>query len=43
LKVKEREKEEEALHIEDTKKLVTEIELPRIVLYIMASRNNRRS
>jgi hypothetical protein len=42
LKVKEREKEEEAMHIEDTKRLVTEeIEMLKVVLYLV-NRNREK-
>jgi hypothetical protein len=39
LKAKEREKEE-AMHIDDTQRLVTEIEMLKVVLYLVASRKN---
>jgi hypothetical protein len=35
LRLKERENEEEATHIEDTQRLVTEIEMLKVVLYLM--------
>jgi hypothetical protein len=35
LKAKEREKEEEAMHMEDTQRLVTEIEMLKVVLYLV--------
>jgi hypothetical protein len=35
LKVKRRQKEEEAMHIEDTQRLVTEIEILKVVLYLV--------
>ena len=35
LKVKRRQKEEEAMHIEDTQRLVTEIEMLKVVLYLV--------
>jgi methyl coenzyme M reductase beta subunit len=41
LKVKERQKEE-AMHIEDTQWLVTEIEMLKVVLHLVVSRNRRR-
>jgi hypothetical protein len=41
LQVKERQKEEEAMHIEDTQRLVTEIEMLKVVLYLVC-RNRRR-
>jgi hypothetical protein len=41
LKKKERAKEE-AMHMEDTQRLVTEIEMLKVVLYLVC-RNNRRS
>lgn len=37
LKAKEREKEE-AMHIDDTQRLVTEIEMLKVVLYLVVSR-----
>jgi hypothetical protein len=36
LQVKRRHKEEEAMHIEDTGKLVTEIEMFKVVLYLVS-------
>ena len=36
LQVKERQKEEEAMHIEDTQRLVTEIEMLKVVLYLVS-------
>jgi hypothetical protein len=41
LKVKEREKHQEAIHIEDTQRLVTEIEMLKVVLYLV-SRSRRK-
>jgi hypothetical protein len=41
LKTKERQKEE-AMYMEDTQRLVTEIEMLKVVLYLVC-RNNRRS
>jgi hypothetical protein len=41
LKIKERQKDE-AMHIEDTQTLVTEIEMLKVVLHLVC-RNNRRS
>jgi demethoxyubiquinone hydroxylase (CLK1/Coq7/Cat5 family) len=41
LKVKERQKDE-AMYMEDTQRLVTEIEMLKVVLYLVC-RNNRRS
>jgi hypothetical protein len=35
LKVKARQKEGEAMHIEDTQRLVTEIEMLKVVLYLV--------
>ena len=35
LQVKQRQKEEEAMHIEDTEKLVTEIEMIKVVWYLV--------
>jgi hypothetical protein len=40
LKVKQRQKEE-AMHIEDTQRLVTEIEMLKVVLYLV-NRNHRQ-
>ena len=40
LKSKRRQKEEEAMHIEDTERLVTEIEKLKVVLFLV--RRNRR-
>jgi hypothetical protein len=42
LKLKEREKEEKAMDIKDVERLVTEIEMLRVVLYLVC-RNNRRN
>jgi hypothetical protein len=42
LKLKEREKEEKAMDIKDIERLVTEIEMLRVVLYLVC-RNNRRN
>jgi hypothetical protein len=39
LKVKKRQKEEEAMYFEDTERLVTEIEMLKVVLYLVC-RNN---
>jgi hypothetical protein len=41
LKIKQRQNEE-ARHIEETQRLVTEIEMLKVVLYLV-DRNNRRS
>jgi hypothetical protein len=41
LKVKQRQKEEEAMHFEDTERLVTEIEMLKVVLFLVC-RNRRR-
>jgi hypothetical protein len=41
LQVKQRQREE-AMHIEDTQRLVTEIEMLKLVLYLVVSRNRRR-
>jgi hypothetical protein len=38
LDVKRRQKEEEAMHIEDTQRLVTEIEMLKVVLYLVSSK-----
>jgi hypothetical protein len=40
LQVKRRQKEE-AMHIEDTRRLVTEIEMLKVVLHLVVSRNKR--
>jgi hypothetical protein len=40
LRLKERQKEE-AMHMDDTQRLVTEIEMLKVVLYLVC-RNNRR-
>jgi hypothetical protein len=42
LKLKERQNEQEATHIEDTQRLVTEIEMLMVVSYLV-SRNRRKS
>jgi hypothetical protein len=36
LKLKEKQNEQEATHIEDTQRLVTEIEMLRVVLYLVS-------
>src|SRR5919106_1891262 len=41
LKVKQRQKEE-AMHIEDTQRLVTEIEMLKVVLYLVCRKQQRR-
>jgi hypothetical protein len=41
LKIKQRQKEE-ADHIDDTQRLVTEIEMLKVVLHLVVSRNKRR-
>ena len=41
LKVKTRQKEE-AMHIEDTQRLVTEIEMLKVVLYLVCRNRSRR-
>jgi hypothetical protein len=41
LKVKQRQKEE-AMHVEDTERLVTEIEMLKVVLYLVMRSNRRR-
>jgi hypothetical protein len=38
LKVKERQKEEEPIHMEDTQRLVIEIEMPKVVFCIWVRR-----
>ncbi|MDQ3967667.1 MAG: hypothetical protein M3275_04630 [Thermoproteota archaeon] len=42
MEVKQRQKEEEADHIEDTQKLVTEIEMLKVVLSLVCRENRRR-
>jgi hypothetical protein len=42
LKVKRRQKEEEAMHIEDTQRLVTEIEMLKVVLYLVCRNGSAR-
>jgi hypothetical protein len=42
LEVKQRQKKEEAIHIEDTQRLVTEIEMLKVVLCLMSRENRRR-
>ena len=41
LKEKQRQKEE-AMHVEDTERLVTEIEMLKVVLYLVMRSNRRR-
>ena len=41
LQVKQKQKEE-AMHIEDTQRSVTEIEMLKVVLYLVCRRNKRR-
>jgi hypothetical protein len=41
LQVKQRQKEEKAMHIEDSQRLVTEIEMLKVVLYLVC-RNERK-
>jgi hypothetical protein len=41
LQVKQKQKEEEAMHIEDTQRLVTEIEMLKVVLHLVVSRNRK--
>lgn len=43
LKAKQRQKEEEAMHIEDTQRLVTEIEMLKVILYLVSRREGRNS
>jgi hypothetical protein len=43
LKAKERQKEEEAMYMKDTQRSVTEIEMLRVVLYLVNRNNRRRS
>jgi hypothetical protein len=40
LKAKQRQKEE-AMHIEDTQRLVTEIEILKVILYLVAEERRR--
>jgi demethoxyubiquinone hydroxylase (CLK1/Coq7/Cat5 family) len=42
LKVKQRQKEE-AIHIEDTQRLVTEIEMLKVVLYLVCRKSSKNS
>ena len=42
LEIKQRQKEEEAMHIEDTQRLVAEIEMLKVVLYLVTSDDSRR-
>ena len=42
LKLKEKENEQEATHIEDTQRLVTEIEMLKVVLSLVCRENRRR-
>ena len=41
LEIKQRQKEE-AMHIEDTQRLVTEIEMLKVVLYLMGRRSEKK-
>jgi hypothetical protein len=41
LKIKERQKDE-AMHMEDTQRLVTEIEMLKVVLYIVAIKKRKK-
>jgi hypothetical protein len=41
LKVKQRQKEEEAMHVEDTQRLVTQIEMLKIVLYLVSRKSEK--
>jgi hypothetical protein len=43
LKIKERQNEEEARHIEETQWLVTEIEMLKVVLYLVCRNNTSLS
>jgi hypothetical protein len=42
LEIKQKQKEEEADHIEDTQRLVTEIEMLKVVLSLVCRENRRR-
>jgi hypothetical protein len=39
LEIKQRQKEEQAMHIEDTQRLVTEIEMLKVVLYLVCRKS----
>ena len=41
LQVKQKQKEEEVMHIEDIQRLVTEIEMLKVVLYLVARSRGR--
>jgi hypothetical protein len=41
LELKQRQKEEEAMHIEDTQRLVTEIEMLKVVLYLVSRKQQQ--
>jgi hypothetical protein len=42
LKAKQSQKEEEAMHIEDTQRLVTEIEMLKVILYLVSRREEEQ-
>ncbi len=42
LKAKQRQKEEEAMHIEDTQRSVTEIEMLKVILYLVSRREEEQ-
>jgi hypothetical protein len=42
LQVKQRQKEEDAMHFEDTERLVTEIEMLKVVVYLMSRGKERK-
>jgi hypothetical protein len=41
LQVKQRQKEEEAMHIENTQRLVTEIEMLKVVFYLVSRKQQQ--
>ena len=41
LEIKQRQKDEEAMHIEDTQRLVTEIEMLNVVLYLVSRKRQQ--
>ncbi len=43
LKLKEKQNEQEAAHIEDTQRLVTEIEMLKVVLYLVCTKDKKKS
>jgi hypothetical protein len=42
LKLKEKQNEQEATHIEDTQRLVTEIEMLKVVLYLVSRKQQQQ-